>query len=235
MTSSPVTRVVSLHRYPVKSMLGEHVMHLDLDQRGCLGDRLWSVRTAAGKIGSGKNSSRFAAVLGLLDLRATEHEGQVTVAFPDGTSCRIDAPDTADRLSRHVGQQVTLEKETGVSHFDDGPVSLIGRASIAALADQRGEQVDASRFRTNIVIETSGPFVEDGWVGRHLRIGSAVLQVTMTSPRCVMVNMKTADLPAQPGNLVALGRVNGACLGVVASVVVPGRVSVDDPLVLDGR
>jgi uncharacterized protein YcbX len=215
-------------------MLGEHVTHLDIDDRGCVGDRLWSVRTTGGKIGSGKNSSRFAAVPGLLDLRAAEHEGHVVVVFPDGTSYRAGDPAAAERTSRHVGRQVTFAKETAVSHYDDGPVSLIGLPSVAALTDERGAPVDPARFRANIVLETAAdPFVEDGWVGRQVRIGTAVLQVTMTSPRCVMVNMKTADLPAQPGNLVALGRLNEACLGIIASVVVPGRVSVGDSVVVD--
>lgn len=62
----------SLHRFPVKSMSGEERNHLDVDARGCVGDRVWSVRTADGKIGSGKNTRRFAAVPGLLELRAEE-------------------------------------------------------------------------------------------------------------------------------------------------------------------
>ena len=55
-------RVASLHRYPVKSLLGEDLDELTLDERGVVGDRLWSVRTRADKIGSGKSTSRFEAV-----------------------------------------------------------------------------------------------------------------------------------------------------------------------------
>jgi len=221
-------RVVSLHRYPVKSLLGEQGMGLDLERRGVVGDRLWSVRTAHNKIGSGKTTRRFEAVIGLLELRAVENNERVIVTFPDGSRCFTDGADAGDRLCRHFGRPLTFAKETEVSHFDDGPVSLIGHASIAAVARERGEHVDPARFRANIFLDTSVPFVEDGWIGQRVKLGTAILQVTMASPRCVMVEMKTAQLPAQPGNVRATARINSAHLGVVATVVVPGRISIGD-------
>jgi len=52
-------------RYPVKSMLGEECDHLDVDQRGAEGDRLFAVRDADGKFGSGKTTRRFRKTDGL--------------------------------------------------------------------------------------------------------------------------------------------------------------------------
>jgi uncharacterized protein YcbX len=226
-------RVVSLYRYPVKSLTGESVTRLELDRRGCVGDRQWSVRTEAGKIGSGKNSQRFAAIPGLLDVRAYERDGRVAVTFPDGTSCFVDDAEAAARLSRYVGQPVRFASETtSVSHFDDGPVSLIGRPSVDAVTEEQQQEVDPARFRANIHLATAGPFVEDAWLGRQLQIGTAVVHVEMTSPRCVMVNMATADLAEQPGNLTAIGRINNACLGVIATVITPGTISLGDELTI---
>ncbi len=232
MSDNPT--VLSLHRYPVKSMLGQQVEVLDLDRRGCVGDRVWSVRTEAGKIASGKNTHRFAAVTGLLQLRAEGHGAEVRITFPDGTLCAVDDAAAAERLSAHVGEPVSLASESAVSHFDDGPVSLLGSASLAALARHRGERVDAARFRSNIVVETMTPFVEQTWVGARVSVGAAVLEVTMASPRCVMVDACTAELPAQRGNLKAIGELNEACLGVVAEVVTLGRVSAGDAVVVHG-
>src|SRR4051812_22179322 len=231
MTKS--ARVAVLRRFPVKSLLGERRDHLDLDARGCVGDRAWSVRTAEGKIGSGKNTRRFAAVPGLLELRARELDGAILVEFPDGTETPIDSNEIAERLSTHLGRPVTVAKETDVSHFDDGPVSLAGTASIEALAEARGEPVDPTRFRSNVLLATHAPFEEETWVGRTVRIGTAVLRVEFPSPRCVMVDMATADLPDQHGNLLALGRVNGANLGVIATVQQPGRITVGDAVSVD--
>jgi uncharacterized protein len=231
MTEQP--RVVSLHRHPVKSMLGESVPHLDVDRRGCVGDRWWSVRTATEKIGSGKDTRRFSAVPGLLRVRAGEQDGAVLVTFPDGTRCAVTGQEAADRLSRLVGQPVSFAQESVVSHFDDGPVSLLGHASVEAIAQERGEPVDPARFRANVLLDGLDAFAEEAWIGRRLRIGTAVLQVSMASTRCVMVNAATADLPAQTGNLAAIGRRNRTQLGVVATVVTPGRMNVGDVLAVE--
>jgi uncharacterized protein len=225
-------RIASLHRYPVKSMLGESAAALDVDQRGVAGDRGWSVRTVENKIGSGKSSNRFDAVVGLLDIRAAVNDRSVVVTFPDGGVHSVDDPAAARRLSALLGRPLTFAAETEVSHFDDGPVSLIGLASVDALAQARGKDVDPGRFRANVVVDTDEAFVEDQWIGRQVQLGTVVLEVILPSPRCVMINMASAALPAQPGNLAALGRLHGHCLGVIARVVRPGRLATGDELKL---
>lgn len=223
-------RVASLLRFPVKSMLGERLLALDVDERGVVGDRHWSIRTAENKIGSGKNTRRFAAVPGLLALRAHTANTSVTITLPTGKELLTHDPDAGPVLSELLEQPVTLACESNVSHFDDGPVSVLGVASVTALAAEVGAGVDADRFRANILVEGLPPFAEDSLVGRVLRIGDVLLEVTMRSPRCVMIDMETAALPPQPGNLVAVGRLNDACLGVIARVVLPGRIRIGDKL-----
>jgi hypothetical protein len=49
-----------------------------------------------------------------------------------------------------------------------------------------------------------------------------------------MIDAATADLPAQQGNLLAIGRLNGAHLGVIASVVVPGTITAGDDVLVAG-
>jgi uncharacterized protein len=227
-----VARVASPHRYPVKSLLGEPLPALDLDARGVVGDRFWSVRTAAGKLGSGKATTRFEAVAGLLDVRASAEGSGVVVAFPDGERYDVTDPRASEHLSRHIGQPLTFVPEREVDHFDDGPVSLIGLASVRALSDARGVPVDPGRFRANIRLDTEEPFAEDEWIGRRVAVGTAVLEVVLPSPRCVMINMSSADLPEQPGNLAALGRLHDQCLGVIAKVLTPGRISTGDELIV---
>ena len=50
------------------------------------------------------------------------------------------------------------------------------------------------------------------------------------SGQTVSVWMATADLPEQHGNLLALGRINEANLGVIATIEQPGRITVGDAL-----
>lgn len=223
--------VVSLTRFPVKSLLGEPVDELHVDTRGCTGDRLWSVRTAENKIGSGKSTRRFTAVDGLLQVRSRTADGRVEVMFPDGRTVPVDEPEAAQRLSEHVGAPLHFARETDVSHFDDGPVSVVCDASVDALTAAVGRPVDVRRFRANIVLHADHAHAEQGWVGRAVRIGDAVLRVQMRSPRCVMINVATAELPAQPGNLKTLTRLNDGTLGVVAQVLQPGTIRLGDTAV----
>lgn len=223
-------RVAALARYPVKSLTGVTVPSLDLDARGVVGDRRWAVRTADGGTGSGKRTRRFQRVPGLLELRAVERHGLVLVALPDGTAAAVDDEATAALLSAHLGQPVTLAEEEADTHYDDGPVSLLGAASVAAVEAEAGQPVDAERFRPNVLLTGLRAFAEDELVGRQVRLGTALLAVTMTSYRCAMVDAETADLPSAPGVLRAVGQVHDACLGVVADVVEPGVVRVGDAL-----
>jgi len=217
---------MSVHRFPVKSMLGEDLDALDLDARGVVGDRMWSVRTPDDKIGSGKTTRRFAAVDGLLQLRGSYDGDCVRVTFPASGGLAVDDPQTAHRLSGYLSRPVTLARETDVSHCDDGQVSLLALASVEAVAAEAGHDIDPARFRANVVLDGMPAFEEDALVGRRIRIGSALLEVTMRSPRCVMIDMETADLPREHGNLLATGRANDACIGVIARVVEPGRIGV---------
>jgi uncharacterized protein YcbX len=225
---------VALHRYPVKSLSGEDLDRLAVDDRGVVGDRTWSVRTAEGRIGSGKDTGRFRAVPHLLRARARCADGQVLVALPDGSEHAAGSDRLAQGLGELAGQPLTLAPEAGPSHFDDGPVSLVARASVRAVAEQQGRAVADVRFRPNLVVDGLEAFGEEDWIGRRLRVGTVLLRDEMASERCVMVDQATADLPAQPGNLRAVGRLNRARLGVIARVERGGEVGVGDAVQVDG-
>ena len=67
--ASPAGSVVSLLRYPVKSMMGEELNSVDVTERGVLGDRSYAVTDAGtGKVGTAKNLREFP---GLFDCRST--------------------------------------------------------------------------------------------------------------------------------------------------------------------
>jgi uncharacterized protein YcbX len=231
MTShGTIGRLAAVHRYPVKSLSGETLDEVLLDARGLVGDRLWSVRDPDGKLGSGKSSRRFRAMPGLLDLVA-RYDGDVPVIeLPDGRVVRGDDAAVHEALSAYVGRPVTLGREDDVSHFDDGPVHLVTTASLATLARHHGRHVDVRRFRPNLVVDTGDAvgFVEQGWLGRQVAVGEAVLEVVAPMPRCVMVTQPQRDLPPDDGLLRRVTDVAGMDFGVLAEVVTPGRVAVGD-------
>ncbi|GAA2142163.1 MOSC domain-containing protein [Actinomadura napierensis] len=225
-----------LWRYPVKSMLGERQDALAVDGRGAIGDRLYAVRDGNGKFGSGKNTRRFRRIDGLFDFRA-RYDGDVPViTLPDGREVRGDDDDVHLHLQRTLDRtDVTLAREDSISHFDQAPLHIVTDASLAWLAGAvPGTAVDARRLRPNLVVRTGCEpgLVEDAWIGRTARIGSeVVVAFTHRTERCVMVN-NAQDHLAYDGRVLKAIAANDLNLGIYATVLHGGTISLGDRLQL---
>lgn len=122
------------------------------------------------------------------------------------------------------------------TYFDAFPLLLLTTASLQSMQERApASAFDVRRFRPNFLISgtsAKSPFPEQEWRGKRLRLGEAVLQVTVECPRCVMTTHGQADLPKDPGVMRALVREAGGNLGVYALVETPGRVGVGDSVEL---
>jgi uncharacterized protein YcbX len=120
----------------------------------------------------------------------------------------------------------TFESPPG-TYFDAYPLMLLTAASLAQLQTQApGSRIDVRRFRPNVLLEQTPeqPFPELSWAGKRVRLGDAVLRLTIRCMRCVMTTHGFADLPKDPGVMRALVRATDGHLGVYASVETAGRV-----------
>src|SRR5437016_1683765 len=106
--------VVSLWRYPVKSMMGEELNATEVTERGLLGDRAYAlVDSSDGKAATAKNPRKWPR---LFDFRATFIEPAraaakvppVRIALPDGTTVTSDQGDLSQILSKALNREVTL-------------------------------------------------------------------------------------------------------------------------------
>ena len=113
-TQTEIGAVVSLWRYPVKSMMGEELNATELTERGLLGDRAYAlVDSSDGKVATAKNPRKWPR---LFDFRATFIEPAraaakippVRIAFPDGTTVTSDQSDLNQILSKALNREVTL-------------------------------------------------------------------------------------------------------------------------------
>src|SRR5437660_7585380 len=109
-----VGSVVSLWRYPVKSMMGEELNATEVTERGLLGDRAYAlVDSSDGKVATAKNPRKWPR---LFDFRATFIEPAraaakvppVRIALPDGTTVTSDQGDLSQILSKALNREVTL-------------------------------------------------------------------------------------------------------------------------------
>ncbi|MFE9631137.1 MOSC domain-containing protein [Streptomyces sp. NPDC006463] len=237
-----------LWRYPVKSTGGERLRSAEVDRRGLVGDRLYAVRDADGKFGSGKNTRRFRRMDGLLHLSSRYPEGdrrpqpprerqqprQPELIDPHG---RTVADPTA-YLRAYLGRDdVELVREGGISHFDQLPLSVLTTATLDWIRQEVPDvPIDERRFRPNVLLRTppgTPPFVEDEWIGRGARTGDALrIEFLRSSERCVMTNQAQRDLPYSSRILKAIAAAHDNRLDVLAGVIAPGTARVGDPVLL---
>ena len=252
VTADPRGTVDQLWRFPVKSMQGERVDRVEVTPTGVAGDRAFGViDTASGRVLSAKR------VPALLEAAAAVDGTAVKVTLPDGTVYEAGDPALDGALSTWLGTEVSLQRasddvggtyEMGSDPTDDsaptfeftGPpgsfadlaaVHVLTSASVAAAAELHPDgQWDVRRFRPTAFVTVAGEgFVEDGWIGATLALGSARIEVLMPTVRCAMPTR------AQPGGLGrdlevvrTLNRHHDGNLGVYCRVAAPGPVAVGD-------
>ncbi|MFI9152496.1 MOSC domain-containing protein [Streptomyces sp. NPDC053367] len=228
--------VERIWRYPIKSTGGELLRRAEVDARGLVGDRLFAVRDADGKFGSGKNTRRFRRMPGLLQLRSRylDEAGKPELLDPQG----VAVSDPTAYLRCYLGRKdVEIAREETISHFDQLPISVLTTATLEWVrAAVPGVPVDERRFRPNLLLRTppgTPAFVEDEWFGSTARIGSGLcVEFVRSSERCVMTNEAQQDLPHSPLVLRAVAQAHDARLDALATVVAPGLVQLGDTIAL---
>jgi uncharacterized protein len=233
--SDSLGHIAALWRYPVKSMRGEALPSLAIDEHGAIGDRYFALKDSDGRLGSGKTTKRFRQIDGLLGFRAATENGVVVVHFPDGRTIRADDPSLGALLTAACGMTITVESEAQdrLMHRDSAPLHLLSEASVAWLRARLPDvAIDARRFRPNIVIATEATgLVEQGWPERTIAIGDElVIKAARPTVRCVMTTLPQAELGAAPAVLRTLSEDNAASLGLYADVLRPGTVRIGDEL-----
>jgi uncharacterized protein YcbX len=112
-TQTVIGSIVSLWRYPVKSMLGEELNAADVTKGGLVADRTYAlVDRSDGKVATAKNPRKWP----LFDFRAALSDRPKTgteappvrITLPDGTIVNSDQPDVNQVLSNALKRDVTL-------------------------------------------------------------------------------------------------------------------------------
>jgi uncharacterized protein YcbX len=233
----PTGTVASLHRWPVKSLAGEDAQALLLDPRGVAGDRAHAlfdtfkgaprrltVREAPGML-------RWAAIYEGVPGDALR-PGAVPlprVVAPDGAVFAWDDPRLPAALSADLGREVALRRNLGLMQDLGNSVLVTTQATLDATAAALGRPLDLRRFRTNIhVTLDAGPYAEESWEGRRLRIGDAELQLLHPCERCVIPTRDPDTAAKDPEILRWLTREHGGLFGINARVRGDTRIAVGD-------
>ncbi len=241
-----IAAVTGLCRHPVKGIGREALASVMLTAgQGLPFDRHWAVAHEAAQLVPGWNPCnsflRGAKAPALMAVEATLQGDTVTLRHPDRPALTF-RPDHDGDLPAFFDWLAPLlpagrAAPVGITHADramtdsDYPsVSLISLASCRALGQTMGlPPLDPHRFRGNVIIDGLEPFAEFDWVGKHLKIGDAVLEVVERIERCraTTANPDTGAIDAD--TLAALKTHHGhQDFGIFTRVVTGGMIRPGD-------
>ncbi|KAA0233893.1 MAG: hypothetical protein JJLCMIEE_01118 [Acidimicrobiales bacterium] len=122
------------------------------------------------------------------------------------------------------------------TYFDAFPLLVMSSAALESVARAcPGSVIDVRRFRPNLVVGTDGgdEHPEQAWIGARARIGSAEVEFVGGCPRCVMITREIDEtIPVDRAPLRHVVAELDQNLGVYATVVEAGEISVGDPVEL---
>jgi uncharacterized protein YcbX len=235
---------------PVKGLGLMSVDAAEVGPQGIAENRRFHVLDADGKLVNGKTAGELVQV----KPSYSEASGVLSLAFPDGSvveeAVAVGEPvdglffgyprpgfavlgPFSEALSAFAGRPLQVvrgaEPGAGVDRPDWGAVSLLSSAALNGY--------DRRRFRMLFGIDGVPAHAEDGWIGRDVRIGAAVVAPKDVTGRC-LVTSQNPDTGRPDMDMLEHIRqhrpkdLGGEPLpfGVHGSVVTPGRVAVGDPV-----
>jgi uncharacterized protein len=244
---------------PVRSLGLEHPDEIDVTEVGVVEDRRFYLTDDANRLVDRLIVGELVQISTHTDPGAT----MLRMTFPDGNVIEDEV-----RVTDPI--ETPIHGRTGVGHVVDGPwtealsafcdrpirlvrcdrpagtragnpTSLVSDGSLAELARQGGvDAVDARRFRMLIELEGAEAHEEDGWVGRRVAMGDAVLAITKPDGRCAITTQHPDTGVRDLDTLRMIIAYRGlredkyADFGVLGDVAQPGRIRLgDDVRLLD--
>jgi uncharacterized protein YcbX len=230
---SEAATIAAIYRYPVKGLSAEPLARVALAPRECLPhDRRFAIALAATRFDPERpewlSKTHFIMLMRdekLARLKTSfdpqtgeltiEHAGIVAVqaCLGEAEGCRVVSEFLADFLGQAVEGPLRVVEAPGHAFADarkkpdattDKYVSLINRASIAALEATVGAPVDPLRFRANVYLDGSPPWSELDWLGSEMTLGGARLRVIAAITRCAATQVNPATAERDLGVLAKL-------------------------------
>ena len=249
-------RIAGLYRYPVKGLSPEPMARVALETGGHVpGDRLFAIENGpSGFDPAAPEHKPKISYLVLMRHEAlarlqTRYDAQAGVLVVDENGIEVARGDLATEEGRAEiagffaaflgeralrGEPRVLGAPDGYRFLDTptGYVSIVSRASVAALEERVGMPVDPMRFRANVLVEDLAPWAEHDLVGRVLAAPSGLrLRVTSRITRCAACDVDPAtgirDLAIPRTLMQAYGHID---CGVYAEVLAGGALSVGERL-----
>lgn len=147
-----------------------------------------------------------------------------------GMACRIVS--MPEDYVRHVNPQYATKLQDQVAFADGYPLLLVTESSLADLNTRMREPLPMDRFRPNIVVKGTLPYVEDMW--RKIGIGQTVFHIVKACQRCPITttDQATAVVGKEPLKTLATYRhaQKGVMFGQNMIHMHEGSIRIGDPV-----
>lgn len=237
-------RVAHITRHPIKGHGREDLASVRLFAGQCLPwDRHWAVAQDGAKVNEGAwtpcaSFARGAKAAALMAVESTLDEATATVTLRHPQRGEITfRPDEPADLPRFLAWVDPLIPETrarparivtagrGMTDSEFPSVAVLNTASLADLSARMGTDLSIHRWRGNLWLDGAEPWAEWDWIGRELRIGTALLRIEERITRCVATKVDPATGLTDADTLGALEAAFGhQDFGVYATVIEDGNV-----------
>ena len=246
-----MVNVAALWRHPIKSHGREALDEVTLETgRTMPWDRQWAVAHNKSKFDAeapewvhcrnfmiGASTPALAGIWARFD--AAKNTMHLRHADLDDLSFDPDSADGAAAFLAWVGplsEGVQLQPtalvaapQRGMTDSNYPTVSVMTKASHAAVENMLGHPLEAERWRGNIWLEGTQAWDEMSWVGKTLRIGGVELNVVEPIERCkhTMSNPATGQRDVDTVGALRNGW-DHQYFGVYATVTKGGKVALND-------
>lgn len=235
--------VAALWRYPIKGIGAETLSAVTLaPDRPLPGDRAWAVHHAGAPADSSgwRPCSEFLRGAGGPQLMAitarTGADGAITLHHPAQDDLTVDPATMQQSLldwvaplwpsRRPAPARVVRAPAAGMSDVPFPSISVLNQASLRALSQRLGHDLDQRRFRGNIWLDGLAPWEEFDLVGREIAIGDARLRIEERITRCraTEANPETGERDAATLQTLKSGW-GHQDFGVYARVIAGGEIA----------
>ena len=251
-----MSQLTAITRFPVKGLGPDRLESVELVP-GCTlpHDRQWAIENGPGPFDPDRpahvKKKHFLMLAGQAELArlacrydTASHTFAVTLGDDRTISVSLDDPDTHPplfgALEALLGDavrgplRIVHAPGQAMTDIPEPHLSIINAASVRALSDKTGHDLDPLRFRGNLLIDGVAPWSEFDWIGRTLRIGEAQLKVQRRIRRCAATSVDlergVRDIDVPKALFDHYGHMD---CGLYASVETGGRIAAGDPVSLD--
>ena len=178
--------LAAIHRYPVKSMMGESLNAVQVGAMGLQHDRTFALSDrVTGKVVSAKNPGKWPGLFNFRAALANVAGGSVVITLPDGRTVSGDDAQLSEMISSVLGRSVSLlssappqsqleeywpdmaelpkrdvitdEAMPPGTFFDCATVHVLTTATLDQLRKLHPDgRIEPRRFRPNLIVATPG-------------------------------------------------------------------------------